>query len=199
MEIIIPDRGRTVFDRFIKEHKHLVARHQRDLPRIFGFIKGHALLNAFNRERLTNGKSGTIIATQADVDAGFALYKEIKESNELGLSPYIYRIYKEVIEPNLNPNGLSRKEIRSNYFSVFHKFLHPKFEDSIIAQIEAAGCIQQEPDKEDRRKLLVLPSPKNNDDDDDEIELSANNIKETKYIPHDSGYSDKKTRQTRQN
>jgi hypothetical protein len=158
-EIIIPDRGKPVFDRFISEHKHLIARHQRDLPRIFGFIKAHALLNCFNRERLVNGKSGTIIATQADIDAGFALYKEIEESNELGLSPYIYRIYTEVIEPKLDPiKGLSRKDIRSKYFSVFHKSLSTKFEDAIIQQLEAAGLVQKEPDPEDRRKMLVYPA-----------------------------------------
>jgi hypothetical protein len=179
-EIIVPDKGRTVFERFIREHKNLIARYQRDFPRIFSFIKAHALLNCFNRERLTNSKSGTIVATDTDIDAGFTLYKEIEESNELGLSPYIYRIYKQVIEPELNPiNGLSRKDIRSKYFSVFHKFLQPKFEDAVIAQIEAAGLIQQEPDPEDRRKLLVLPSPKND-------------TEKTKYIPHDSGYSSEK-------
>jgi hypothetical protein len=175
-EIIIPDRGKPVFGRFIREHEHLQARHQRDLPRIFGFIKAHALLNCFNRERLTNGKSGTIVANQADIEAGFDLYKEIEESNELGLSPYIYKIYKEVIEPNLNANGLSRKEIRSHYFSVFHKFLPPKFEDSVMEQIEAAGLIQQEPDRDDRRKLLVKPP-------------ATNLIELPKYIPQDCGYS----------
>ena len=136
-EIIIPENGKLVFERFIKEHKYLIARHQRDLPRIFGFIKGHALLNCFNRKKKEEEKPDTIIATQSDIDAGFALYKEIEESNELGLSPYIYKIYSEVIKPNLNAIGLSRKEIRSQYFSVFHKFLAPKFEDSVIEQIES--------------------------------------------------------------
>lgn len=160
-EIIVPDGGKIVLERFIQTHGHLIARHQRDLPRIFAFIKTNALLNSFNRNRLTNGKSGTIAATDVDIEAGFALYKEIEESNELGLSPYIYRIYTEVIKPNLNANGLSRKEIRSKYFSVFHKSLSTKFEDAIIEQLEAAGLVQQVPDPEDRRKLLVLPSPTN--------------------------------------
>lgn len=155
-EIIIPENGKAVLDRFLSERKHLLARHQRDLPRIFGFIKANALLNSFNRERMTNGKSGTIIATQADIDAGFDLYKEIEESNELGLSPYIFRIYKEVIEPELSPiNGLSRKDIRSSYYKIFHKAFSSKLEESVITQLESAGLIQQEPDPTDRRKMLV--------------------------------------------
>jgi hypothetical protein len=172
-EIVVPDRGRQVFDRFIREHKHLIARHQRDLPRIFGFIKAHALLNCFNRERMTNGKSGTIIATQVDIDAGFALYKEIEESNELGLSPFVHRIYTDVVKPNLNANGLTRKELRSKYFGVFHKFLPPKFEDSIIAQIEAAGLIVQEPDPEDKRKMLIV-EPKKEENDDNNNNNNSN-------------------------
>jgi hypothetical protein len=107
---------------------------------------------------MTNGKSGTIIATNADVDAGFALYKEIEESNELGLSPYIYSIYNEAIKSNLSETvGLSRKQIRSNYFSVFHKSLNSKLEDSIIQQLEAASLVVQEPDPDDKRRMLVYP------------------------------------------
>jgi hypothetical protein len=185
-DIIVPDGGKSVFDRFILEHKHLIARHQRDLPRIFGFIKAHALLNCFNRERLTNGKSGAVVANDTDIEAGFALYKEIEESNELGLSPYIYRIYSEVIKPNLNGNGVSRKELRSKYFSVFHKFLPPKFEESVIAQIEAAGLILQEPDEEDRRKILIR-LPARDGDNNNSSQLPASEPE--KYIPHDSGHS----------
>ncbi len=62
-----------------------------------------------------------------------------------------------MIEPELDPvKGLSRKDIRSKYFKVFHKTLPLKFEDSIIQQMEAAGLIQQEPDPDDRRKMLVF-------------------------------------------
>jgi hypothetical protein len=167
-EILIPDNGKVVFDRFIQEHEHLIARHQRDLPRIFGFVKAHALLNSFHREH--NERADTIIANEADIDAGFGLYKEIEESNEQGLSPYIYRIYKEAIEPHLDAiKGLSRKDIRSNYFSVFHKSLPPKFEDSIIQQLEAAGLIQQEPDPDDKRKMLVYPTIAGGGDDSENI------------------------------
>jgi hypothetical protein len=153
-EIIIPECGRAVYERFIKEHEHLKPRHQRDFPRIFSFIKAHTLLNCFNRER--NGRADTVIANEADIEAGFALYKEIEASNELGLSPYIFRIFKEVIEPELSlEKGLSRKDIRAKYLTVFHKSLSPKLEESLIQQIEAAGLIQQEPDPDDKRKMLV--------------------------------------------
>jgi hypothetical protein len=160
-DIVIPENGKAVLRMFLEGRRgHLLARHQRDLPRIFSFIKAHALLNAFNRDKVVNGKpaaeSTTIIATKADIEAGFALYKEIEESNELGLSPYILKIYKEVIEPDLDPiNGLSRKDIRSKYYKLFHKALLPKLEESVFTQLESAGLIQQEPDPKDKRKMLV--------------------------------------------
>jgi hypothetical protein len=62
-EVITPDDGDSVGERFIREHPNLLARHQRDLPRIFGFIKANALLNCFNREKKED-KPDTILATQ---------------------------------------------------------------------------------------------------------------------------------------
>ena len=107
-EIIIPDEGKTVYERFIGERDgHLVARHQRDFPRIFSFIKAHALFNAFHREK-PEGKEHTIIANERDIEAGLKLYKEIEQSNELGLSPFVYRIYKEVIEPYTTAYSIRR-------------------------------------------------------------------------------------------
>jgi hypothetical protein len=156
-EVIIPDEGKTVCERFLNERKdHLVARHQRDFPRIFSFVKSHALLNAFNREKVNDT---TIKANEEDIKAGFTLYKHIEQSNELGLSPFVYRIYKEVIESQLDKAiGLTRKKIRGKYYAVFHKTLTTKFEDSILMQMEAAGLITQEPDPDDKRKLLVYPT-----------------------------------------
>jgi hypothetical protein len=160
-EIILPNDGiQKVLDRFKKEHSNLVARHQRDLPRIFCLIKAHALLNFFNREKV---KPDTILATDVDIDAGFNLYKEVESSNELGLSPYIHCIYKEVFEPQLDPVvGLSRKKIRSRYLDIFHKSLTGKVEETVIQQLESAGLIYQEPDPEDRRKTLVYPTVSGN-------------------------------------
>ena len=152
-EIVIPDNGKCVYDRFMKEHTYLITRHQRDFPRIFGFIKAHTLLNCFNREK-TEGKPDTIMAIQTDIDAGFQLYKEIEQSNELGLSPYVYRVYKDIIEPQLDAAiGLTRKQIRQKYYTVFHKTLTSKFEESIILQDRVLpSLIQQEPDPDDKRQ-----------------------------------------------
>jgi hypothetical protein len=161
-EIIIPDEGKGVYDRFIKEHPYLIPRHQRDFPRIFSFIKAHALLNSFNRQK-NEGKTDTIIANQTDIDAGFALYKEIELSNELGLSPYIFKIFVDVIVPLLSYDGIqkgvTREEIIKKHYEVRHKMLSPEtLKREIIPQLEIAGLIAQEPDPDDKRRLLIYPT-----------------------------------------
>ena len=166
-EVILPEDGKTVFDRFMKEHPYLQPRYQRDFPRIFSFIKAHALLNCFNREKTTISPN-TIVATEVDVDAGFALYKEIEQSNELGLSPYIHAIYQDVIEPLLRKTfkdsyeeaieGVNKEQIMKKHFEVRHKPLSPTTLKSILLQLESVGLVRQEPDPSDKRKMLVYPT-----------------------------------------
>jgi hypothetical protein len=163
-KVIIPDEGKGVYDRFIKGHPYLIPRHQRDFPRIFSFIKAHALLNCFNREKKKDdNRDEAIIATQTDIDAGFALYKEIELSNELGLSPYIFRIFVDVIAPLLSYDGIgkgvSREEIMRKHYEVRYKTLSPEtLKREIIPQLELVGLILQEPDPDDKRKLLIYPT-----------------------------------------
>jgi hypothetical protein len=161
-EVIIPEDGKGVYDRFINEHPYLQPRHQRDFPRIFSFIKAHTLLNCFNRDK-PEGKQDTIIATQTDINAGFALYKEIELSNELGLSPYIFRIFVDVIAPLLSYDGIqkgvSREEIIKKHYEVRHKMLSPEtLKREIIPQLEIVGLIAQETDPDDKRRLLIYPT-----------------------------------------
>jgi hypothetical protein len=161
-EVIIPDDGKGVYDRFINEHPYLQPRHQRDFPRIFSFIKAHTLLNCFNRDKL-EGKHDTIMATQTDIDAGFVLYKEIELSNELGLSPYIFRIFVDVIAPLLSYDGIqkgvTRDDIIRKHYEVRHKMLSPEtLKREIIPQLEIVGLIVQEPDPDDKRRLLIYPT-----------------------------------------
>lgn len=155
-EVIVPNSEEAIFKRFIEKHKHLIARHQRDYPRIFSLIKAHALLNCFNREK-KNGHA--IIANQTDIDAGFRLYEMIEDSNELGLSPHIYKIYNEVIKPLLGELGVERKAIQRQYYQVYHKVLSPEtFRQEILPQLESAGFVTQEPDPDDKRRMLLYPS-----------------------------------------
>ena len=173
-EIIVPGDGKAVYDRFIKEHEHLQARHQRDLPRLFSFIKAHALLNCFTREK---PQPDTIIANDTDIEAGFALYKQIEQANELGLSPYLLGIYVDVIKPLLensyykeDGDGINNKDIMRKYYTVRRKPIGPRKLKDILEQLETVGLIRLDIDKEgDKRQKLVYAtalSKITNDDDD---------------------------------
>jgi hypothetical protein len=151
-EVKIPDHKKLVLERFLSERQHLKARDQRDFPRIINLIKSHTLLNVFNRKR--DGE--TVEATAADVDAGFALYAEIGESNELGLSPYVFKVYEEAVKPYLDEAaGLSTKQIQKHYYHVFHKAIPSGSLGDLLSQLEAANLIEIQPDPADRRRLLV--------------------------------------------
>ena len=156
-EIVIPDDGRVVYEKFMQEHKHLKPRYQRDFPRVFALIKAHALLNAYKREKLSDD---TILANETDIEAGFALYSEIESSTELGLSPYLYSIYIDVIKPLLDQDGIdkgvSREEVIKKFYQVRYRPLSPQtLKQEILPQLEAVGLIEQKPDPEDKRKMLI--------------------------------------------
>ena len=174
-EVNIPDDGKSVYARFMKEHPYLRPRHQRDFPRIFSFIKAHGLLNCFNRTRLEGeGKPDTILATQADIDAGFDLYSKIELSNELGLSPYVYDIFSDVFVPllnnvNITGVGVAREDILKKHYEVRHNTLSPEtLKREIIPQLELVGLLLQKPDPDDKRRMLIYPTGFSQSQEDDE-------------------------------
>lgn len=145
-----------IYARFRSSHPHLAPRHQRDLPRVLSLIKAHALLNHFHREQ---DEHGSITATEEDVEAGFNLYSLIAKPNELGLSPQVYETYTLVIKPLLSKGeGVSRKEIMQAYHIFYGRPLaRKKLEEEVLISLEMAGLITEEPDPNDKRRLLVCP------------------------------------------
>jgi hypothetical protein len=208
--------SKDVATRFLDEHPNLIPRYQRDFPRILSLIKAHALLNCFNWERKTleiNGKQiPTILATESDIDAGFALYKEIERPNQLGLTPYLWDIYEDVIAPVLIRNaGITREDIQRKYLQVRHKSLSPEtLRKNILPQLEAAGLIGLQSDPSDRRRTLVYPtvnSPissevgKDQEDDEktkkntQEEPKTTENIDSQKYRGSNSGVNQQQTQE----
>jgi hypothetical protein len=159
-EIVIPNEGKDVLKLFNDKHQYLSPRHQRDYPRLFSFIKAHALLNCFNREKV---RDNTILATDKDIEEGFKLYEMIGESNELGLSPHLLQIYTDIIVPLLELEktkykdlGIESKDILRQYYNVRHKPLSPEtLRKEILPQLEVVGLIRLEPDPNNKSRKLV--------------------------------------------
>ena len=132
-DIIIPNSDK-LYDQFLKDHTYLIPQHQRDLKRLISLIKAHALLNCFSRERqcLYETKNNireysevknVLIATQEDIDAGFNLYKEIKDSNEIGITPETLEIYKALFlngTEKLTIQDILRNTIKNIIDSLVH-------------------------------------------------------------------------------
>jgi hypothetical protein len=86
----------------------------------------------------------------------------------LGLSPYIYKIYEDVIEPLLQNvlkdsdgepiEGKTTQEILKKHYEVRHKTLSPDALKNILLQLESVGLIRLEQDKTDKRRTVVYPT-----------------------------------------
>jgi hypothetical protein len=154
--IVIPNSD-EVLRRFLAGRTHLKPRDQRDFPRLMRLIKAIALLNHMHRQEVA---PFTIAATPEDVEEGFKLYEMLAPSNELGLSPFIYEIYQEVIKPlGQNGQGIRKKDILRAFRDKFHRPLeYRKLRDDILPTLEGVGLITMEPDPQDRREKLVYPT-----------------------------------------
>jgi hypothetical protein len=152
-----------VVKKFLERHPKLKPRHQRDIERVISLIQALALLNLWHRER---DEHGNVYANDEDIENAFKLYDEIAEAQELGISPYIYSLYTEVIRPlyyekNNNNNaekpvGVTRKEILKKHFEVYGRTLSESFlRMEILPPLENSGLIYQEPDPDDKRRILV--------------------------------------------
>jgi len=159
--VLIPQFERVV-EKFLASRKVLKPRHQRDIERIISLIQAFALLNVWHRKRT---EDNDIYADESDVQAAFELYGEIEESQELGIPPYVYLIYRDVIKPlfleknqkTVDPVGVSRKEIMRKHFEVFGRSI-PEYllKQEVIPALESSGLIYQEPDENDRRRMLIF-------------------------------------------
>ena len=157
-------------ERFFKKNKMLKPRHSRDIGRLISLIKSFALLNLWFRER----NDSIIVANDEDIEGAFKIWDTISESQELGLSPYIYELYYKVIlsvwnEKNENRSegfeeitgelGLARQDIIQKHYQVYGRFIADwQLRQQIIPMLETAGLITQEPDPNDRRKMLIYPT-----------------------------------------
>jgi len=168
-EIIIKS-SEKIEETFLNERRVLKPRDTRDASRLISLIKAFALLNLWFRER----SGSTIIANEDDISEALEIWNKISESQELGIPPYIYNIYREVLLPAFNDKnqlpdeipaeaikkiGLTRQELITNYYRVYGRSLPDwQLRQEIIPMWESAGLIIQEADPDDKRNKLIYPT-----------------------------------------
>lgn len=154
---------KLVEDMFFSKNTKPKPRDQRDIAKIINIIKSFALLNYWFRDR--DGLS--IVANEADIKNGFAIWDSLSESQSLSLPPYVHNIYKDVIVSEYkrkNPDnalvkvGLSRGDLMSAHYKYYNRTLSSWDLRGIVALLETAGLIYQESDVADKRRTLIYPT-----------------------------------------
>jgi hypothetical protein len=164
-EIIVPDPDK-VFQRFVSSRRILKPRHARDAGRLMALVKVLALLNYMHRKVEKNGEWITIYASEKDVEAAFQLYEQVAEPQELNLSPFVYEVFKQVIEPLAREKsitdivqGPTRVEIMKRFLEVFGRpFSRTVWEREIVPALEAAGLLERETHPQDKRRTIYIPT-----------------------------------------
>ncbi|WP_417455899.1 hypothetical protein [Kordiimonas sp.] len=152
---------------FLDDQKVLRPRSQRDIKRFISLIKAFALLNFWWRDR-----DGATITVHADDFAeAHALWTEISVSQELNLPPYVYSIYRDVIQPAWRDKqkayggrlvGLTRAEVLSEHFHVYGRMLDAtQLRKQILPMLETTGLVIEERDPNNRNRKFIFPADPN--------------------------------------
>lgn len=146
--VVIPeDLREQIYEKYTEKRKYLQSRHQRDISKLLTIIKGHALFNFFQRERV-NDK--TVMANLEDVEAGFRLYSEVSEANEYGIPPEVYDVYKRLEEKFLDP-GLTIKDFQKEYYEAFHRLIGREKAGNCLKTLTSTGLLVESQDSTDKR------------------------------------------------
>ena len=161
------DCPEKIEEMFLKNRAVLKPKHQRDIGRIIAIIKCFAILNLWWRKR----EGATIVASEEDVQEAFRVWARISESQELNIPPYLYNLYYEVIIPAWKEKNqawdgvevagitpLIRKDVMKKHLEVYGRVLNDWFlRQQILPVLENSGLISQEPDPDDKRRMLIYP------------------------------------------
>ena len=145
-----------VEEAFFKRNKVLKPKHMRDVGRLIALVKAFALLNLWHRE-----KTGSVItANDEDIKETLRIWDIISESQEYNLPPYVYKLYREVIIPTYQDKGvgITKQEIMQKHCQIYGRPLVDwQLRQEILPMLETAGLVTQEPDTEDKRRILIYP------------------------------------------
>lgn len=141
---VIIENPTKVAEDFMKKKEHLQPRHMRDFGRLLALIKYWTILNCWTRKSTVGEKGKILYANDIDIEVGFILYNTICEANEMGISPEVYRIYKQIFEPDNTGEGLTKQQICSKFLTVYHRPLgNRRLEKEIIPNLQACGLIYE--------------------------------------------------------
>lgn len=146
---ISEDDRKYLDEKFFKSVDSLKPKLQRDIQRVICIAKAIGLLNIWFRD-LTDGN---ITLRRSDIDDALTLYSNISISQNLGISPYLYQFYKEIIRACYEEakwayalpdfKGVTYQDIM--HFKVKHSKLDYSYiSKQIMMELEACGLVERE-------------------------------------------------------
>ena len=163
-EIIVKNQDliKKVFFERVKKFK---PKHSRDMGRILSFTKLFALLNLWYRKK----EGDVLFANDEDIKEAFSIWDKIATSQELGIPPVIYDLFKDIIvvafkeknrdEINFETQGISKAELQQKHYDIYGRFLPDwQLRQQILPMLETAGLIRTDTDLKDKRKLIIYPT-----------------------------------------
>ena len=159
---IADDDSKYLEEKFLKSIEIFQPRHQRDIQRVICLVKSLALLNIWHR----NYDGENITAKRSDIDSAFELYEPIAITQNLGISPYLYQVFNEVIRPcymekakgdfGVDFRGITYQEVMNYNHKVCKKKLnYTNLRQQVIPELEACGLVEKEYSEVGSRKVLI--------------------------------------------
>lgn len=161
-DILIAEADITDIERRFLDMLHVLKpRNQRDIDHILQLVKVITLLNVWHRRQ----PDGTIRASKSDIDQAFAIWGEFFESQNLGITSYVYNFYKKYIVPAYidkfekagskdkvamtgNEIGLTPQELSAYHLAQEESVLNnDQLRKQILPQLQSAGLIDLEKPK----------------------------------------------------
>jgi 5S rRNA maturation endonuclease (ribonuclease M5) len=148
--IMSKENAQYLEEKFFEQISHLQPRHQRDIKRLIDVAKSISLLNLWFR----NPTDHTITIDRTDIDKAIELYLPISITQSLGVSPFLYSFYKDIIEKlfwqknNHNVQALyenlSYQDIINFHFKEKNRKLDYNYlRQQILPELEACGLIEK--------------------------------------------------------
>jgi Toprim-like len=147
---ISDDDAKYLSEKFFSDNKILQPRHSRDIQRIISIAKSIALLNLWFRDF----QDENITIHKSDIDEALNLYQPLALTQNLGITPYLFQVYNEIIKPcylakieaNLGSeiDGIKYQDILNYHFKFKgHKLDYSYLRQNIMPELEACGLVER--------------------------------------------------------
>jgi len=108
------------------------------------------------------------VSSREDVIKGLTLYEKVREANEAGVSPEVWKEYTEILKEK---GSLTKREWKQKHYEKYHNYLGEYRFKSIIEILRDTGLITETTDPTDKRRIIYRPVEKDVLDNTEQSEI----------------------------